>query len=243
VFAEETITTPSVPEISTVVATTEKAETVKENRISKLKARGTALIQERAKSLSKERDVITKSKLTDAQKKTLTDIIDQQIANLTSLKVTLDGATDATSTRRLVESVFSEYRIYGIIIPQVHLEKRIFDLQNHITKITNEVFPKVQTAIDTQKAKGKDVTVWQTGLDKAKTTVSSDTATLAALLTKVQALKPADYGTSSKAIIESANTDIKTVSKDLRTINALIKSPRYMKNVTSTTTQATTTAR
>ena len=139
--------------------------------------------------------------------------------------------------------VFSEYRIYGIIIPQVHLEKRIFDLQNHITKITNEVFPKVQTAIDTQKAKGKDVTVWQTGLDKAKTTVSSDTATLAALLTKVQALKPADYGTSSKAIIESANTDIKTVSKDLRTINALIKSPRYMKNVTSTTTQATTTAR
>jgi hypothetical protein len=71
----------------------------------------------------------------------------------------------------------------------------------------------------------------------------SDTATLAALLTKVQALKPADYGTSSKAIIESANTDIKTVSKDLRTINALIKSPRYMKNVTSTTTQATTTAR
>jgi hypothetical protein len=242
VLAEENVTTPSAPEISAVTATIEKAESITEKRTEKVRARGERLVNERISTLTRERNTVTKSKLTDAQKKELTDMIDLQIAALTAVKVTLTSTTtDATSTKYLTESIFTDYRTYGVMVPKIRLETRIYTLQNHIAKITGETFVKVQANIDVHKAKGQDVTAWQAGLDKAKATVATDTTTLAGLLTKVQGLKASDYGTTSKDVIQSTNTSLKSVSKDLRTINTLIKSPRYMKNVTSTSTGATTT--
>lgn len=236
---EDSVKVPSVPEIGHVYNVTEKPEIIKDKTLERIKARAARLIKERIKALTDNREAIVKSKLTDTQKKSLTDTLDQQIANMTSLGVVVNQGVDATSTRTLAQTVVTDYRIYGIIIPKVRLERRIYDLQNYSTKITNETFVKIQAAITKQSEKGKDVTEWQKSLDRAKALVATDNQKLTTLLAQVQALKPADYGTSSKATIEQVNNDLKVIAKDFRTINALVKSPKYFKTRTSTTTLQT----
>ena len=55
--------------------------------------------------------------------------------------------------------------------------------------------------------------------------------TLANLFTKVSALKPSDYGTSSKATIEQANVSLKSVLKDFNTIKKNLHKPSAMGNL------------
>jgi heat shock protein HslJ len=116
------------------------------------------------------------------------------------------------------------------VVPQVRIEKRIFDLQNHSQKLS-DTFLKVQAKIDEYKAKGKDVTVWQKTLDDSKMLVANDMNTLANALTKAAALKPSDYGTTSKATIESINNDIKNVVKDFNSIKKNLHKPNTMGDV------------
>jgi cell pole-organizing protein PopZ len=139
----------------------------------------------------------------------------------------------------LTSSIFTDFRIYGVVLPQVRLEKRIYELQNHAASLT-EVFAKVQLAIDAQKAKGKDVSVWQANLDATKTLVVKDTEKLSSLFTQISALKPSDYGTTSKATIESVNIGVKAVAKDFQSIRSKIRRPEILKNTTATTTVTVT---
>ncbi len=238
VFAEpyDDVRLPAAPGVESVSAVSEKPEKLFTNSLARIKMRGQQLIKERINSLNTNKTVIESSKtLTTEQKATLTALIASNVTGLSTLSAQIASSTDATSTKALVSSVFTNFRIYGVVIPQVRLEKRIFDLQNHTTKLS-DTFLKVQAKIDEYKGKGKDTTVWQKSLDDAKVMVALDMNTLAGLSTKVMALKPADYGTSSKMIIDSVNVDIKSVAKDFNTISKNLHRPKVLKDRNSTTT-------
>lgn len=240
-FAESLDTVvPSVPEVTAVYSVTERAESIITKNVTRIKARGAQLIKERVNSLTSNKNSIEKSKLTVEQKTVLSTVITTNINGLTTLGTSIASSTDATSTKVLVNKIFTDFRIYAIVIPQLRLEKRIYDLQNHIPKL-NETFTKIQTKIDDQKAKGKDVTVWQKSLDDAKTFVATDTAKLSSLFTQISALKPSDYGTTSKATIESVNAGVKLVAKDFASISKVARAPRLAKLHQSATTTASTT--
>ena len=228
VFADSDVVIPSSPSVTSVSPVTEKEEKITHGRHGKTQSRGSNLITERINSLNANVKVITADKtLTTEQKVALTAIATTNITGLTVLQASIASSTDATSTRALISSVFTNFRIYGIVIPQIRLEKRIYDLQNHSQKLS-DTFLKVQTKIDEAKGKGKDVTVWQKSLDDAKMLVANDMNTLATLFTKISALKPADYGTSSKATIEQANTTLKSVLKDFNTIRKNLHRPAML---------------
>ena len=60
--------------------------------------------------------------------------------------------------------------------------------------------------------------------------VATDMNTLAGLLVKASALKPADYGTSSRATINELNVGIKAVAKDFNSIRKNIHASTNMKS-------------
>lgn len=228
-FADNDVKIPITPIISTVSVVTEKEEVMhssrSDKRHEKIHSRASNLIKERINSLNSNSKVINADKsLTLEQKATLTGIASTNVTGLTALSVAIATSTDATSTKNLINSIITNFRIYGIVIPQIRLEKRIFDLQNHSQKLSN-TFLKVQAKIDEYKGKGKDVTIWQKNLDDAKMLVANDMFTLANLLTIVQALKPSDYGTSSKATIEQVNAGLKAVHKDFNSIRKSVQKP------------------
>jgi cytochrome b involved in lipid metabolism len=243
------VSIPSAPEISRVDSVNERMDSFLSNSLTRLQYRGNQLIKERLNTLNANSQAITANKtLTDAQKATLTSILSTNVAGLTALKTSIASSTDASSTKVLVNSIFTNFRIYGIVIPQVRLDKRVFDLQNHSQKLS-ELFVKVQAKIDEAKTKGKDVTVWQKNLDDSKVLVATDMSKLAGLLPKIATLTPATYGTTSKAIIDSVNTDLKSIAKDFNGIAKNLHRPSYLGNgsttpvtppVTSTSTATTT---
>ena len=244
VFAETTadVVLPLAPEISVVTSVSEKEEmSISTTRISKLKTQGERLIKERLATLESNKKTIDANKsLTGDQKVALDTFITTNTTGLTTVRASIAASSDATSTKALIKSIFTDFRIYAIVIPQIKLEKRIYDLQNHSTKLS-DLFVKIQAKIDEQKAKGKDTSVWQKNLDDTKVKVAVDMNTLATLLTKVVALKPSDYGTTSKATIESVNKDIKIVAKDFTMLARTLHRPAVLKNKTMVEATGTTT--
>lgn len=246
VSLDKEVSVPQAPEVSSVSAVVEKDEMIKMNNVDKMKARGAQLIKERVNSLNSNAKAIADSKyLTAEQKAAFASFFTGKISDLNTLNAKIASSTDATSTKALVSSIFTDYRIYGVLIPQLRLEKRLYELQAHATKLT-DVFAKVQTRIDGFKAKGKDVTVWQKNLDDTKALVAADVTKSQDLLVKINALHASDYGTTSKAVIESVNKDTKAIARDLQSVNRRIMKPYFLKNtkvVVGATTTASTTVR
>lgn len=228
VFADNDVIIPSSPVLTIVSPVKEKEESSVWKKAFRVKYIGDNLIKERINALTSNMKVVAGDKsLTTEQKTALTTILTTNINGLTTLRATLASSTDATTTKALVSSIFSNFRIYGIVIPQVRIEKRIYDLQNHSTKLS-DIFLSIQKKINDAKVKGNDVTVWQKSLDDAKVLVANDMNTLTNLFTKVALLKPADYGTTSKAVIESANKDLRLVLEDFNTIKKNAHRPSGM---------------
>lgn len=243
-FADtNTIYVPQAPAFSSVYHVSENKEDIKvAYNEAKAKKRASKIIDERIKSLESNSDAIAKNKkLTSEQKNVLITTLQSEITKLTALSVSVASSTSATTTKILIDSVFSDYRIYGIVIPKVRLEVRIYQLKNHAVTLS-ETFSKLQAKIDEQKAKGNDVTSWQKGLDEAKVLVAQDMFKLDELLKKTATLTPASYGTTSKAVIESVGSDIKIITKDFNTIVSKVRAPAKMKKATSVTSAATSTS-
>lgn len=230
---------PMAPSVSSVYHQDEPVQAVNERSfknasaetiLTRLKAQGEKIIKERIQALQSNKTVIEANKtLTEAQRNTLVTKITTNVNGLNSLQTQITQAVDATSTKALISSVYTNFRIYGIVIPSVRLEKRIYDLQNHVSTL-DATFKKVEDKIKEVESKGKDVTEWQKRLTDAKALVVKDTALLSSSLLKVNTLTPSLYGTTSKAIIQEANTTIKTVSKDFATIKKELKRPSFMKD-------------
>jgi hypothetical protein len=237
---------PQTPEVTSVLPVIEKAEVIKITNLTKMKARGLQLIKDRINSLNANATPIANSKgLTIDQKSAFASFFNGKIADLNAVGVKIASSTDATTTKSLSSSIFTDFRIYGVLIPQLRLEKRIYELQNHATKLSTDTFVKVQTRIDEFKAKGKDVTVWQKNLDDTKTLVASGTQKLSTLLIQINALQPSNYGTTSKATIESVNKNIRMIAQDFQSINKKVKRPIFLrimptavKNNLASTTEA-----
>lgn len=245
--SKDDVSMPYPPEISRVENVTEREErSVSVTNNTRIKAQGDRLIRERIATLNSTKKIFDDNKsLTPEQKASLSATITTNVAGLTSLRSTLATSTSATSSRILVKSIYTDFRIYGIVIPQVRLEKRVYDLMNHSQKLSDR-FLLAQDKINKAKEKGYDVTQWQKSLDEAKISVATDMNTLVQLRTQVKALTPADYGTSSKATIESVNQSIRSISKNFNSIAKTLRRPAYMsKSGTATSTRtivATTTA-
>ena len=237
--SKDDVTLPSVSSITSVGHVEEKAEMLNERSLRnvssstaliKLQAKGTALINERIRALDSNKAVIlSNATLTTEQKNSIVTRLTSASTGLSIVKSSIASSTDASSTKALIATIYTRFRIYGIVIPQTRLEKRIYDLQNYSTTLS-ATFIKVQTKIDEAKAKGKDVTVWQKSLDDAKISVANDMNTLATLLPKATSLAPSDYGTSSKATIDTINSGIKSVLKDFNSIKKNLHKPAMMGN-------------
>ena len=236
---ETTVVIPSLSIPSSVEPGNERLEIVNTKNLTKLKSRGAQLIKERVNSLNQNAEAISKSKnLTEEQKSSFSLFFSGKVAELNALGVKIKDSTEATSTKALVESIFTDFRIYGVTLPQVRLQKRIYEVQNHVVKLS-EAFDRTQSNIDYAKSKNRDVTEWQKNLDAAKLVVATDTAKLSGLMTQINSLKPSDYGTTSKNVIMSVNADLRTISKEISYLNKKIRKPTYMKTIKATTTQVT----
>lgn len=172
--------------------------------------------------------------ISDAQKATFAATIQTEIANLTSLKATIDASTDVTTLRADAKSVMDAYRVYALVIPQGYLEAAA-DRVGTITSTLTTISAKLQTRITTDQTAGKDVTSLQASLTDMNAKLTDAQAQATAATNLVASLTPDNGNTtvaaSNKAALLASRADIKIASGDLnaarqdaKTIVAGIKS-------------------
>ena len=80
-------------------------------------------------------------------------MIDTNVSGLTTLGATLAAETDITKAKDESKSILSTYRIFAVFIPKVSHLMGLYIDQTHVANLTGTTFPKLQTKLDTWKAK------------------------------------------------------------------------------------------
>lgn len=193
-----------------------------EKRVEKVKARGAKLIAERLRVLSRAKAKVQSAKSPSTHDADVIAVIDSNVAGLTALGVQIKASTNASTTKYLVKQIYSNFRIYAIVMPKIQAYRALDQQANFVNKVT-ERFTKVQARIDAAKAKGKDVTARQKALDDAKAKLAEATPKINDLITKAASLKPTDYPTVSKTVIGEIRAGIKSIHTLFQQVNQLLK--------------------
>jgi hypothetical protein len=218
-------------------------------RMTEAKARAAQEIDRRIVSLQALIERIGAMKrLSDADKKTLINVIQAQITALTSLKGTVEGATDIATLRTEMETVNTSYRIYALVMPQV----RIIAAADRLLTVTGQlelVSAKLAGRVAEMSAAQGNVTTLQTSLDDMKTKIANATKMAQEAVNAVVGLLP-DNGDQAKqksnlatlkdsqAKIRAGQQDVVAARKDAETITKALRA--FNKTTTATTPPAGT---
>ncbi len=186
------------------------------NRINKLSVlidKGIALISVRLKSLVTLRKKVMSSKLTEEQKTGLLGMIDESAASLTALVGQIKVGTDIKVVREQVQSIFSHYHVYAVVIPQINTLLGLYSLQNQLDNFNSHIFTKVQERLTLAQTKGKNVTARQAALDNAKAMAGDIQTNITYTLKEITALKPADYPKTSSAVLRGGRSAFKDIHR------------------------------
>ncbi|MDD2823101.1 MAG: hypothetical protein PHQ59_03385 [Candidatus Daviesbacteria bacterium] len=135
-------------------------------------------------------------KLSNESKNTLILQVQDQINSLNALKLKIQNDSDIQSFKDDRLAITEEYRIYLLFIPKMHIlaaSDRIFEITADMDKLVS----KMQTRIDSEKKKGKDITTMQSNLDNIKSKIT-DANTQAKAATDLVTLLVPDQGNKSK---------------------------------------------
>lgn len=184
-----------------------------QTKLNDLKTRGSAEITRRLATLDKMSAVINgSSKLSSADKTSLISQVNSEISGLTALKTKLNADTDLTTALADVQSIYSEYRVYALLVPKIYLLNTSDNELTNDDKLTT-LAGKLQTRITAAQTAGKDVTSLQSSLSDMNAKISAAQGLANAVNSKVEPLQPSDYNTD-KTILSGQRDQLQTAHQD-----------------------------
>lgn len=193
--------------LSTVKTTTEQT------RVTAIISAGDREIGRRLTTLgSLPSKIAGATHLTASDKSMLTAQVSSEQSGLTTLKTKLDAETTLAGAKVDAQSIFSDYRVYALVVPKVQLVKVADDQQVVEVKLT-DLAGKLQTRLTAAKNGGKDVTALQTQLDDMTAKAQAATAISSSIEAKVINLQPSDYN-SDHALLSGDRDQLKTAHGD-----------------------------
>jgi hypothetical protein len=159
--------------------------------------RGDKEIERRLTTLNGLSSLISSStKISAANKASLTTEVSSEITGLTSLKTTLDAATTVDSAKTSAKSIFSDYRVYALIVPKINLIKAADNQQLVESKLTI-----LESTLST-----KVNATTNSSLQGDLASMISDTQSAQALSVSVESgvigLQPADYNADHTLLMQ-----------------------------------------
>jgi len=157
--------------------------------------------------------------ISPAEKASLSSDITTNESGLTSLKATIDaGGTNLTSLRTESKSVFGNYRIYALVIPQGWITASSDRVQT-IVGLMNTLSAKLQTRITAAGAAGTNVSAAQASMTDMNAKVADAQSQAQAAEAGVANLVPdkgnATIAASNKVQLVAARAKIKVATADL----------------------------
>jgi hypothetical protein len=195
------VTTPAGPAGKGVCATQATAAHTTPT-VESMRAWGDCEINRRFTTLTALSSAITASKvMTASDAAALRSEISSTRSGLTSLKATLDSATVVLALKADIVKIATDYRVYLLVVPQVHLVNAADGVLAAQSKFT-DINTKLSARIATAKAAGKDTAAAQSDLDAMNAAVAKAVGLATPLPAALLALTPAQYnaGTAGPVI-------------------------------------------
>ena len=192
-----------------------------------LRAFGDCEINRRLTDLGSLASAISGSKvLTSSDAAGLSAIVSQAQSGLAALKTTIDSETDAKALKADIVKVAADYRVYLLVVPQVHLVGAADAVRASQAKFS-QISTTLQNRINTAKAAGKDVTAAQADLNAMNASVTAAVNLAAPLPAQLLALTPAQYNAGTAGpILASARTAAGQARDDIKSAVASAKAAR-----------------
>ena len=185
--------------------------------VTTLRALGDCEIARRFVTLTHLTSAVTDAKdLTSAHRSALLAIIDGTRTGLTGLQATIDADTTIASLRTDLPKIAHDYRVYLLVVPQVHLT-RAADAAVTATDRLGTVADKLQDWIDRAKAAGKDVRGAQAALDDMERNTALARAQADPVPGAILPLVPADWNDGhASPILGEARDSLRAARNELQ---------------------------
>jgi hypothetical protein len=176
--------------------------------VDAVKARAHEAIERRLETLARLATRVRENRhLTDDHRAALAELIQGQIDGLTALDAKIQADTDPETLRADVKSIVTDYRVYLLTVPKVHL---VIGADTELAAATKleQVATRLQGKIDEAAAAGHDVTTAQGHLDEMTAKIGDVRASAGSVADSVLPLVPQDYP-DNKPVLEAAQASLK----------------------------------
>jgi hypothetical protein len=144
-------------------------------------------------------------RLTDADRATLTNQLQDQVNGLTSLNAKIQGDSDEATVRADAGKIITDYRVYVLTIPKAR-GAVVADIELTAADRLSKLADRLQRTID---ASTKDTTKARSDLAALQAKVMAVTGAVAPLSGPLLALQPAGYP-GNRTTLEQARTTLRT---------------------------------
>jgi hypothetical protein len=200
-----------------------------EARVQLIITKSNAEITRRLSVLATLSSKITSStKLSTADQQTLNSEVSSEMSGLTALKTKLDADTTVATAVLDAQSIFTDYRVFALVVPQVNLVKTADQQQQTESKLST-LGTKIQTDINADQTAGQEVTNLQTELSAMSVKVAAAQTISSGIETGVIRLSPSDYDTNHAVLsgdrdqLKIAQTDNAAAIADVKVLIADLK--------------------
>jgi hypothetical protein len=186
-----------------------------------LKARCQEAIDQRLDHLAAAQARVNRvDTLSDAHEATIDDIIDRTQSGLTRLSNQIEASTERSVTVGLCAQIAPDFRVYLVVLPQIHLTVAA-DRSQVATEIGYNVLDKLDEAIARAEEAGADVTEAQRLRDEAQGYLDAADTASDGVAASVLGVTPDIYNNADgAAVLDTARTHMRTTQKALEEANA-----------------------
>ena len=168
------------------------------------------------------------AQLTDTHEGTIGSFVSAAKAGLADLQAEIEGDTDAASLRADCEAIATEYRVYALRTPQVHVAIA-GDRTAAGVVMVSDIAIHLQDAIDAAAAAGTDVTEATALMAELQGNLSAANASLSGVVDSELGYAPSDWNANHSVLtpameaVRLANANVKSAIGNARAIVAELK--------------------
>jgi hypothetical protein len=197
--------------------------------LTEIQTAGAKATSDRIASLNKEIPKISgHACISDGNKSTILGILNADLTSMQTLAGEIAADTDLATAAAHYKSIFDDYRVYAVAIPQAHYAAAADCITSKAIPALTAAQTKL-TALLAGKAAGKstpDIEAKMADLAAQIATATSNTdGVAAAALTVTPASYNADHSalSSAKSSISTANAAVKAAKADIKAVVAALK--------------------
>ncbi len=197
--------------------------------LSGIKQRAAAAISVRLSSLSKAIPAVSSNKwLTATDKSTLLNTLTADQSGLTALQPKIQADTTVAQARTDYQSIFLDYRVYALALPQVRLAAAADDITGGVLPRLTDAQTRL-TSLLSGSDSGKNTPAVQAAMSDLAAKIQAITSATSGLSASLLALTPSQYDANHTVLagpretILSARADIVAARADVTTVVGALK--------------------